>query len=129
MSLSAKQLGITPRGGRLVRYTEEGGDNAALNAVLAAPGANWRLVFASVSYSGAPTQAGATIKLDSGAGEAFDTVIRTGAANEQYTNFPDVTEGPGTPDLTFGADDGLEIAAPAGGLGVAAAVAIYIEIL
>lgn len=129
MALTQTILGVTKNGGRLVRFTEQGSANADLTSAMSAPGANWKLILASVVYSDTPTQAGAVVTLDSGAGSAFDTPLRTGSANAQTTVYPDHSEGAGTHGLVFGHDDGLAVTAPAGGAGITAAVSIYIEVL
>lgn len=128
MSLKVDHLGVTKHGGRLLRLTEQGAANVALNSAMAALGANWRLISASVAYSAAPTQAGVVIKTASGAGAAYNTVLRQGSANAQYTNYPDESQGDDR-GLIFGADDGLSISAPAGGAAITAAVSIYVEVI
>ena len=132
MSWTIKQLGITKHGGRLVRYTQQSGANAALNAAIPAPGANWRLVSASVAYSAAPTQTGVILSTVSGAGSAFDTQLQKGAANAQFTNFPDNATADAAADAgspLYGGDDALNVNAPAGGAAITSAASIYIEVL
>ena len=130
MSFTAKALGITKHGGRLYRYTDQSGANAALNEAIAAPGANWRLVSVSAVYSAAPTQAGVAITTVAGAGAAWNTQLFKGAANAQYTNYPDQASGEhadaGGP--LYGGDDAINVNAPAGGAGITVAVSIYIEV-
>ena len=125
-----KALGVTKDGGRLYRYTQSKANNLALVDDIQ-PGSNFRVVSASIAYSAAPTQTGAQIVLESGAGAAFNTQLRIGAANAQYTNYPDESGGEqasGAGPL-FGGDDKLQINAPAGGAAVSVAASIYIEVL
>lgn len=80
-----------------------------------------RLVFATVEYSAAPTQAGVTVELDSGAGSAYDTTLLTGTANAQST-----THIP-SDDLIICDDDIIKVTAPAGGGVITSQIAIYTE--
>lgn len=126
--MKVKQCGATRGGGRLVRYTEKGAANAALASAMPAPGANWRLAFLAVSYSAAPTQAGASVKLDAGEGADYDAELLAGSANAQHTIYPQASSGVDPAGPIFGGDDGLSVSAPAGGAGITAAVSIYIEV-
>lgn len=105
-------------GKKLHRHVETGSANTALTVTVPADVAR-RLVLVTVKYSAAPTQAGATTTLDSGAGAAYDAVLNTGAANAQTTVY--LPAG----DLLFGSDDAIVVVAPAGGAGITAAVAVY----
>ena len=130
MAFSAKALGITKHGGRLYRYTDQSGANAALNESINPPGANWRLVSVSAVYSAVPVQAGVVVSTVAGAGAAFNTQLIKGAANAQYTNYPDQASGEhadaGGP--LFGGDDAVNVNAPAGGGVITVAVSVYIEV-
>lgn len=105
-------------GKKLERNVETGAANTALTVTIPAAAAR-RLVMVTVKYSAAPTQAGVTTTLVSGAGAAYDTLLNTGSANAQNTVY--LPAG----DLLFGSDDGLSVVAPAGGVGITAAVAVY----
>ena len=80
-----------------------------------------RLLFVTVKYSAAPTQTGVTVTLNSGAGAAYDTLLATGSANAQNTVYiPDE-------EILLMGDDVIDVLAPAGGVGITAAIAIYTE--
>jgi len=121
MAMELTPAGTGRKGKRLYLWTETGADDTQLDAAFVADGNPYRIVAVSVGYSAAPTQAGVTTKLDSGAGSEFDTILNTGSANAQYTTY--------TPagDFVLGAGDGLVVSAPAGGSGIAASVSIYLE--
>ena len=125
-----KALGVTKDGGRLYRYSQSKAINVALVDDIQ-PGSNFRVVSANVSYSAAPTQAGVQIVLESGAGAAFNFPLKVGAANGQYTNYPDESGGEqaSAAGPLFGHDDKLQVNAPAGGAAVSVAASIYIEVL
>lgn len=130
MSWTVKALGATKDGGRLYRYTQQSAANALLDADIQ-PGSNFRVVSAAVAYSAVPTQAGVAVTLKSGAGAAYNTQLRKGSANAQFTTYPDESSGEqatGAGPL-FGADDKLNVNAPAGGVGITAAASVYIEVL
>jgi len=105
-------------GKKLQRHVETGAANTSLTVTVPADTAR-RLVAVLVKYSAAPTQAGVTTTLDSGAGAAYDTLLNTGAANAQNTVY--IPAG----DLLFGEDDAIVIVAPAGGAAITAAVSVY----
>lgn len=121
MALSLAVIGTRKGGKRLYRWVETGAANTALAATLVSDTNAYRLLGVTCSYSAAPTQAGVTTDLDSGAGAAYDTNLNTGAANARYTNY--LPAG----DILLGTNDGLVVTAPAGGAGITAAVAIYLE--
>lgn len=105
-------------GKKLDRHVETGAANAPLTVTVPADKAR-RLVLVTVKYSAAPTQAGVTTTLDSGAGASYDVVLNTGAANAQNTVY--LPDG----ELMFGSDDAIVVVAPAGGAGITASVAVY----
>lgn len=105
-------------GKKLERHVETSAANTALTVTVPADKAR-RLLLVTVKYSAAPTQAGVTTTLDSGAGAAYDVTLNTGTANAQTTLYQPAQ------DLLFGDDDAIVIVAPAGGVGITAAVAIY----
>jgi len=121
MAMALTDAGRNKNGKRLYLWTETGLDDTQLDAAFVADGNPYRLVSVSVTYSATPTQAGVTTALDSGAGSGYDTTLNTGSANAQYTTY--------TPagDFVLGAGDGLAVTAPAGGSGITASVAIYLE--
>lgn len=105
------------------RQIETGSANTALTVTMTNPGRPFRLVAVTCAYSAAATQAGVVTTLDSGGGAGYDTTLNTGSANARYTVFIP------TNDLKLGDDDVIVVDAPAGGVGVTASVAIYIEVL
>lgn len=105
------------------RQVETGAANTALTVTMINPDRPFRLTTVTISYSAAPTQAGTTVTLDSGAGAGYDATLSTGTANARYTVYVPTT------DLMLGDDDVIVVAAPAGGVGITASVAIYIETL
>lgn len=117
MAVTAKPVGHV-RGKQLTRYVETGAANTQLVATIAA-GTARRLVAVLVAYSAAPTQAGVTTVLDSGAGAGYDNTLDTGSANAQYTVY-----GPSV-EIFFGDDDAVVVTAPAGGAGITASIAVY----
>lgn len=82
-----------------------------------------RLLYVTVKYATAPTQAGVTVTLNSGAGAAYDTLLTTGTANALNTFYL-----PGSEVLMM-SDDVIDVVAPSGGGAIVANVAIYTEIL
>jgi len=122
MAQTQTRCGTISQGeGQLFRFTEAGTANTNLTSSMAAQGCPFRLISVEIHYSAAPTQAGTTVTLNSGAGSAYDTVLDTGTANAQSTLYIP------THDCLFGADDGIDVTALAGGVGITAAVSIYIE--
>ena len=80
-----------------------------------------KLLFVTCTYSAAPTQAGVTIELDSGAGAGFDATLSTGSANTQDTVYiPDH-------EVWIVPGDAIRVSAPAGGAGITANIAIYLD--
>jgi hypothetical protein len=102
------------------RHSEASGDNTALT-VSVAPGFPFKFLYATVAYSAAATQAGVTTTLNSGISSAYDSTLNTGTANARYTNY--IPDG----DVRLGEDDAIDVTAPAGGAGVTAAIAVYVE--
>jgi hypothetical protein len=80
-----------------------------------------RVLHVAVAYSGAPTQDGVSIDIDSGAGAEFDTVVHAGAANARYTFWQPAG------DLVLLHDDALKFTAPAGGGGITSHITIVTE--
>jgi hypothetical protein len=112
----------TKLGGNLYRFTETGAANTLLTATTnGASGGKFRLVLVTVAYSAAPTQAGVTTTLDSGAGAGFDATLNTGTANARYTVYQP------SDHMHLGTGDSIVVAAPAGGAAITASVAIYVE--
>lgn len=81
-----------------------------------------KLLFVTVKYSAAVTQ-NVTVTLNSGMGPAWDTLWATISlvAGKDGVYTPDG-------DMTFADDDVIDVAAPAGGVGVTSAIAIETEI-
>lgn len=80
-----------------------------------------RVKYVVVAYSAAPTQAGVTVTLNSVAGAGFDTLLFTGTANARYTFYEP------TADLVLQDGDTLDVAAPAGGVGITSSILIVSE--
>lgn len=120
MAIAVNQEKVYRDQSRLVRATEAGLANTSLTVTvpIVAPS---RLSHVTAKYSAAPTQAGVTITLDSGAGAAYDAVLLTGSANAQTTVLIP------TDDLLLSAGDAIVVVTPAGGGVLTAAVAVYIE--
>lgn len=78
-----------------------------------------RLLMVVVKYSAAPTQAGVTTTLNSGAGAAYDAVLDTGSADAQTTVYLPAVE------LPFLDDDSIDVAAPAAGGVITSTIAVY----
>jgi hypothetical protein len=121
VALETKRAEVT-RGVRtaVVRETDKSGANAQL-VVATERGAVRRLLAVLVRYSAAPTQAGVTVKVDSGAGADWDTPLFTGSANAQNTVYlPDA-------EVLILPDDAIEVTAPAGGGVITSAISVYTE--
>ncbi len=109
-------------GGRYRRFPDQSAANSALS-VATQTGKAMRLLFVAVKYSAAPTQAGVTVDLDSGAGAAWDTNLFTGSANAQDTVY--VPDG----EIRIADDDAISVTAPAGGTGITSQISVYVELL
>lgn len=121
MAMTQSKVGIL-EAGSLHRYVETGSANTNLTASVPAPGVGaYRVKMVTVAYSAAPTQAGVTVTLNSGAGAGYDAALNTGTANAQYTVYIP------SDDLVLGSDDSVDVLAPAGGAAITASVAVYIE--
>lgn len=105
---------------RIHRHSEASAANTALTVSVGGH-AGKRLLQVLVKYSAAPTHAGVTTELDSGAGAAYDTTLNTGAANAQNTVY-----NPGG-TLLIGSDDAIKVTAPAGGAGITSQISVYTE--
>ena len=83
-----------------------------------------RILQVLIAYSAAPTYTGTDliIKINSGAGAAYDTVVAVGSNNEQYKTYVPAEE----PIYLFD-DDVLEVTAPAGGGVITSSISIYSE--
>lgn len=81
-----------------------------------------KLKYVTCSYSGAPTQAGVTISLKSGLGAGYDCVLTTGAANTRYNPYVPADE-----VIYLLEGDAIQVAAPAGGGLLTAAIVIVTE--
>lgn len=107
--------------GSIHRFVETGATDTALTATMPAIGGPFRLILVAVKYSAAPTQAGVTVTLDSGAGAGYDAVLSTGSANAQTTVYQPSQE------MILGSDDAIVVGAPAGSGVITASVSIYVE--
>ena len=115
-------VAIKDFGGRYRRLSETSAANTALS-VTTPSAVPHRLLFATVKYSAAPTQAGVTTEIDSGVGAGSDVVLNTGAANAQATVYaPDA-------ELRVADGDAFKVTAPAGGAGITASIVVYVELL
>ena len=106
----------------LLRTVQTSGANAA--QTLSTPaGKIRRLIQVLVNYSAAPTYTGTDLKVevDSGAGAAYDFLLKAGTDNQRYTIY--------TPenDFIIDKDDVIKVTAPAGGAAITSSVAIYTE--
>jgi hypothetical protein len=105
---------------QVLRHTDASGANA-IGTLTSPVGQDVRLLFVAVRYSAAPTQAGVTITLDSGAGAAYDTVLLTGSANAQNTVLIPAQE------MILADTDAILVTAPAGGGVITSQMSIYTE--
>lgn len=100
-------------------YGESGANaDGTLSAVMTAPS---KLLAVLVVYSNTPTQAGVTTVLTSNLGSAYDATLDTGSANAQLTAYL-----PSVP-VPLQAGDSVDVTAPAGGVGLTAAIQIITE--
>ena len=120
MATTKTFIGRTKEGRRILRWVETSAADTLL-AVSVPGGSGRRVVQVSASYSAAPTQAGVTTEIDSGAGAAYDATFNTGSANARYTNYQ-----PTTP-LVLGNDDALRVTAPAGGGVITSSIVVITE--
>lgn len=113
MAVSSAEVGYVD-GRILSRYTETGSMNTELITTIAARSAR-RVAVVIVAYTSLVLlHDPVTVKLDSGAGAAYDTTLHTGAADVRYTVYRPT-------DLFISSDD----TAPAGGLTITASVVAY----
>lgn len=101
------------------RHTEAGVANTA--KTMSVTGKLRRVIAAAVHYSAAPTQAGVTVVVNSGAGANYDFTCKTGTANAQDTVY--LPEN----DLIILPDDQIDITAPAGGATIIAYITLHTE--
>lgn len=112
-------VGTKKQWGRHTRWSGAGAADTALT-ISTDTGRPRRLLQVAINYSAAPTQAGATVTLNSGAGAAYDFVLNTGSANAQSTVYAPA-------QVILAADDTIDVLAPAGGGVITATIAIYTE--
>jgi hypothetical protein len=120
MAVTSTLVGKTKEGKKIFRHVETGGANGILAMSVGGHGGR-RVRQVTVAYSGAPTQAGVSVALDSGAGAGYDSTLSTGTANARYTNY--IPDG----GILLGEDDALLITAPAGGGVLTSSAAVYTE--
>ena len=101
------------------RHTEASAADTA--KTMSVTGKLRRVIMAAVHYSAAPTQAGVTVVLNSGAGANYDLTLNTGAANAQDTVYLP------SADLIILPDDQIDITAPAGGGVIVAYITLHTE--
>lgn len=111
---------VTDFGGRFRRYVETSAANTALTMSVN-PGVPFRVLDATTAYSAAPTQAGVSHAIDSGAGAGYDATLSTGSANARYTAYQPTR-------LTLADNDAFTVTAPAGGGVITSAISVYIEL-
>lgn len=105
----------------LERHVETGSDNTALTASTPSDTAARRFLYATIKYDDAPTySASVTATLNSGAGAGYDSVLAESTDNDDQ----DVVLTPAV-ETWIRPGDVIDVLAPAGGSGIAAAVAIY----
>lgn len=80
-----------------------------------------KLLYVTCTYSAAPTQAGVTVEIDSGAGTGFDATLSTGAANIQDTVWLPESE------VWIVPGDAIRVSAPAGGAGITSNIVIALD--
>jgi hypothetical protein len=98
-----------------------GAANSADTLTAVNDGQTRRLTSVVVKYSAAPTQAGVTITHNQGIGAGFDALLTTGSADALTTVY--IPDG----DYWVPANDSIDVAAPAGGAGITAAVVVTFE--
>lgn len=86
-------------------------------------GAKRVLEHVTVKYSAAPTHAGATVTLNSGAGATYDTQLAASAANAQTYSFVP------TIPIPLDDDDVIDVLAPSGGGVITSSVTIYTSLV
>ncbi len=103
------------------RHTEQSGANAA-KTTSTPTGMTRQVLWVTVKYSADVTQ-NVTVILNSGAGDAWDTLLGTIVLTDARSGFwiPDAA-------LPIADDDVIDVLAPAGGAGVTSAAAIYSEV-
>jgi len=122
MALTTKTTGRKGFTARLDRHEDESAANTALT-VSVPSGDLRRLLLVTVVYSASVT-ATPTTTLNSGAGASRDVLLSSIALAPG-------TEAVFVPDeeILIGDDDSLDVLAPAGGVGVTAAVTVYTRVL
>lgn len=104
----------------IVRFSGTGSANSA-HTKSSTVGQRYRLLYVTVAYSGAPTQTGVIVVLNSGLGAAFDTQLSVGSANQRYHFYaPDG-------DVVLENTDTIDVLAPAGGGSLTASTVIVLE--
>ncbi len=105
---------------RIIRTVGTSAANTA-QTVSTAPetGAPMQVIMVTAKYSAAPTHAGVTVTLNSGAGAGYDAQLDASASNAQtYVYRP-------SPPVPMYPDDAIDVVAPAGGAGITSSVTIY----
>lgn len=111
----------TPDSRHVYRYSGAGTANTDATLTTTVKHGVKRLVYAYVSYSGAVTQTGVTVAIDSGLGSGYDITLHTGSANAQFTIYsPDE-------EVWLMPDDAVAVTALAGGAGDVASIVVVLE--
>lgn len=110
-------------GGAIMRYYGTSTANQAdtLTTVVVPTGGSQRLLYCSVNYSAAPTQAGVTVEIDRAEGATYDDLLHTFTANGQRNTYV------GDPEIWLLPGDAIRLSAPAGGGVITAACSITME--
>jgi len=107
-----------------IRRRDIGTSGAAAAQTVSTPsGDPKRILQVLIAYSASPTYSGSdlTIKINSGAGAAYDTVVQTGTNNGQYQAYVPVEP------LYLLDDDVLDVTVPSGGGAITSSISIYSE--
>ena len=123
MAVGTKSSSAVIPDGPIVRFVGTSAANTA-QTVSTDTSLAYRLLHVDVVYSGAPTQTGITVVLNSGAGAGYDTTLATGQANATSTVYiPDGGE------YIVAQGDAIDVTAPAGGGSLTSSISIYVEAL
>jgi len=124
ISVSAQRSKTNRAGGTGIRYYGTSGQNSAdtFTTTVVAEHHRQKLQYVAVAYSGAPTQTGVLVTLDSGLGSGYDTLLATGDANGRYTVYI-----PDSGDCWIDPGDAVLVNIPAGGGSLTATVQVVVE--
>ena len=120
---AVKDAAPHPNGLTVIRFSGTSTANQAdtLTSAVVNQGGTQRLCYAYAKYSGAPTQNGVTVEIDSGLGSGFDATLSTGVANATSTFYcPEC-------DVYILPGDAIRVSAPAGGGSLTSSLVIVLE--